>query len=77
MMTMTIMKIMKMMSMLLLLCFFIPSSQAVTCYACDSRDQSECADPMQCKCTTETCEGDLCEKTSYGDDGLLTNIHVF
>ena len=59
----------KLLLVVILCCYFFPSSEAVTCYICDSRTSPECDDPMQCKCNTGICFGDLCNKTVYGYDG--------
>ena len=60
-------KTMSLLLMLVILCLFIPSSQALKCYACTSLYSSDCRDPFV---SSSTCNfGDICKKVKYEVNG--------
>jgi len=61
---------MSMLLMLVILGMFITSSQAITCYSCNSLLSSNCGDPFTS--SSETCPNDFCYKIKGESNGLLT-----
>jgi len=58
---------MSLLLMLVILCLFIPSSQALKCYACTSLYSSDCRDPFV---SSSTCNfGNICKKVKYEVNG--------
>ena len=65
---------MSMLLLLMILNLFLPLSQAITCYLCQSLSSSACDDPFQN--SNETCTGEVCVKgkTQTQVDGLFDDV---
>jgi len=59
-------KMMSVLLMLVILDLFIPSSQAVTCFNCETVWSTGCDDPFT---SSSTCTGDMCVKSKYTVNG--------
>jgi len=60
-------KMTSMLLMMVILGLFIPTSQAVTCYACSSLTSDDCGDPFTS--SSMTCDGNVCTKAKYEING--------
>jgi len=68
---------MSMLLVLLMLDVFIHSSQAVTCYSCNSEIKGDCDDPFDSK-HSQTCSGEVCTAAKYEErSGIRTIIKYY